>query len=490
MTSLHYLSATEALHLFRTRQLSPVELMQAIVDRASIVEPVVNAFAEQMFEQALLAARAAEQRYRSGGEPGPLEGLPVAAKEEQHLAGFPVTDGTLLRPSYPAPQTALVLARIQEAGGIVHARTTTSEFCCLPMSHSRRWGVTRNPWNLETSVGGSSGGSAASLAAATTTLATGSDIGGSLRAPASFAGVVGYKPPHGRNPILPPAGLDPYFHHGPMAKTVADCALLQNVMAGEDPRDPDSHLASVAIPRDLEGVRGLTVAVSPAPGDFPVDPEIRANTEAVADALRSAGAVVAEIELGLQLDMIKRALGAHFGSALGTEILELDRLHPDVVTPYCLAFARDGVKVGSMMDTASGRALEQAVRDQLDEVFSQFDALIIPTVGATAFAAGEDYTETSLAVNGVALEHFSDASLTPAFNISSTHPVISVPSGWAHNNVPTGVQVVAARYADVTAFRVASAIEQTVGAGFITRTPQDENLRSTAAGSTPLRARS
>ncbi|WP_116199613.1 amidase [Amycolatopsis circi] len=462
MTPLHYLSAVEALRLFRTRELSPVELMRAVVERAERVEPDVNAFAEQMFEQALRAAAVAEKQYAPGARPRPLEGLPIAAKEEQPLTGHPVTDGTLLRPPRLARETAIGLDRIQAAGGILHARTTTSEFCCMPLSHTRRWGITRNPWNLQTAAGGSSGGSGAALAAGTAFLATGSDIGGSLRAPASFTGVVGFKPPHGRNPVLPPAGLDTYYHHGPMARTVADCALLQNVMAGEDPRDPHSRLPSAPI--ELGDVRGLRVACCPVPGDFPVDLEIAANTRAVGQSLASAGAVVTEIEIDWTLDMVKQALWAHFGTGLAAEVLELDRRNPGVITPYCQAFARKGVE--NIVDAETGRAIEAAIRERLDAVFGQFDALIVPTIGATAFAAGEDYLSEQVMVNGVALEHFSDASLTPAFNVGSEHPVLAVPSGWAGNGVPTGVQVVAGKYDDNTAFRVGAAIEQTVGAGF------------------------
>ncbi|MFB9930924.1 amidase [Amycolatopsis halotolerans] len=462
MTSLHYLSAVEALRLFRARELSPVELMRAVVERAGRVEPDVNAFAEEMFEQALRAAAVAEKQYAPGGRPRPLEGLPVAAKEEQPLAGHPVTDGTLLRPPRLARETAIGLGRIQAAGGILHARTTTSEFCCMPLSHTRRWGTTRNPWNLQTAAGGSSGGSGAALAAGTAFLATGSDIGGSLRAPASFTGVVGFKPPHGRNPVLPPAGLDTYYHHGPMARTVADCALLQNVMAGEDPRDSHSRLPAVSV--ELGDVRGLRVACCPVPGDFPVDTEVAANTRAVGQALASAGAVVTEIEIDWTLDMVKQALWAHFGTGLAAEVLELDRRNPGVITPYCQAFARKGVE--NIVDAETGHAVEAAIRERLDAVFGRFDALIVPTLGATAFAAGEDYLSAEVVVNGVALEHFSDASLTPAFNVGSEHPVLAVPSGWASNGVPTGVQVVADKYDDGTAFRVGAAIEQTVGAGF------------------------
>lgn len=472
MTDLHYLSATEALHLFRTRRLSPVELMEAVIERAESVEPAVNAFAEQRYDEALDAAARAETRYRRAGTPRALEGLPVAAKEELHLAGHLVTEGTLLRPPRTAQTTALILQRIRAAGGILHARTTTSEFTSMPMSHTRRWGVTRNPWNLETSAGGSSGGSAASLAAGTTTLATGTDIGGSLRAPASLNGVVAFKPPHGRNPILAPAGLDTYQHHGPMARTVADCALLQNVLAGWSAEDSHSLPSTEAIPAGLGSVAGLRIAFTSSPGDFPVDPEVRANTRVTAEALRAAGAIVHEVQVPWRLEDIKRALWAHFGNGRSAEILELDRRDPGLITGYTLAFAHRGIAGAARVDTTTGRALEQAVQGQLDTVLDRYHALVLPTMGATSLAAGEDYLDSSLVVDGRELDHFSDASLTPVFNICSSHPVVAVPSGWASNHVPTGVQVVGRSRDDVTAFRVAAAIEAGVRAGFAgARTP-------------------
>ena len=466
MTSLWYLSATDALSLFRTRQLSPVELMAAVIDRANQVEPEVNAFAERMFAEALDAAARAEKRYARGASPRLLDGLPVAAKEEQHLAGHPVTEGTLLQPPSTARTTSLMLRRIQADGGIIHARTTTSEFSSMPMAHTRRWGVTRNPWNLRTSPGGSSGGSAASLAAGTSTLATGTDIGGSLRAPASFTGVVAFKPPHGRIPILPPTGLDPYQHHGSMARTVADCALLHNVTAGWSPDDPRSLRAHPPAVSASPRVEGLRIAFTTTPGDFPVDPEVQTNTRSAAEALRAAGAVLTEVDVPWRLHDIKRALWAHFGAGQPDRILRLHQQQPDLITPYTLAFARKGVLSSAQVDAATGRALEDTVQQQLNDVLDHHDALILPTMGATAFAAGEDYIDTRLIIGGTVLDHFSDASLTPVFNICSAHPVVAVPSGWASNGVPTGVQVVAKQRDDPTAFRVAAAIETGVRAGF------------------------
>lgn len=229
-TDIAYLPATEALRRFRDRSLSPVELMTAVIARAEAVEPKVNALAERTFEGALAAAREAEARYGGKGEaPRALEGLAVATKEEQPIAGRRITDGSLAFVDEVAKETHPVIERVQGAGGIVHARTTTPEFSCAGYTQSRLWGVTRNPWNVEFTPGGSSGGAGAALAAGETTLATGSDIGGSIRIPASYTGTVGYKPPYGRVPAMAPFNLDTYCHDGPMARTVGDCALLENV---------------------------------------------------------------------------------------------------------------------------------------------------------------------------------------------------------------------------------------------------------------------
>jgi Asp-tRNA(Asn)/Glu-tRNA(Gln) amidotransferase A subunit family amidase len=196
-TDLSYLPATEALARFRTRELSPVELMEAVIARAEQIEPEVNAFCFTYYDRALEQAKAAERIYATDPDAArPLEGLPVALKDEVEIAGEPATMASLVYQDAIAEQTTPVGERILDSGGIIHARTTTPEFSCAGFTHSKIYGVTRNPWNLHYGVGGSSGGSGASLAAGTSTLASGSDIGGSIRIPASFNGVVGFKPPY------------------------------------------------------------------------------------------------------------------------------------------------------------------------------------------------------------------------------------------------------------------------------------------------------
>ena len=300
MSELYYLSATRAREMFVARELSPVELMDAVIERAEQVEPTVNAFCHRYYDRARDQARQAEARYAGKGEPPrPLEGLPVALKDEESIVGEPLSLASLMHKDDVGQTTTAVAERIMEAGGIIHARTATPEFSCAGFTHSRLWGVTRNPWNPEFGVGGSSGGSGASLAAGTSLLASGSDIGGSIRIPASFNGVVGFKPPFGRVPVAPPFNLDQFCHCGPLARTVADAALFENVLAGPHPSDIVSLRPKIEIPAELEGVTGLRVGICLHQGDYALDPEVERNTLDAGAALADAGAHVEQFELGI-----------------------------------------------------------------------------------------------------------------------------------------------------------------------------------------------
>jgi len=461
MEELVYLSAVEALRLFRSRKLSPVELLQALIARAEAVEPQINAFAERLFDEALEQARQAEARYAGRGEPPrPLEGIPVALKEEQPIAGRSATQGSLLFKDEVAAVTAPVVERVIAAGGIVHARTTTPEFSCAAFTHSALWGVTRNPWCLDYSPGGSSGGSAAALAAGTATLATGSDIGGSIRIPASFCGVVGFKPPYGRVPALPPFNLDHYCHDGPLARTVADCALLQNVLVGSHPIDVVSLHPAVRIPEPLEPIDGWKVALSLHLGDYPVEPDVAANARAAAEALRQAGAIVEEVELGWKRADVMRAALVHFGVIFAPFIRAEVGDRFDQIMPYSRAFVEAAEAAARETGFVEGLAIESALYAELGALLQRFDVLVCPTTAVPALRAGEDYVGNPPVVDGVALDDYFETLLTVPFNIASRCPVLAVPSGRADNGVPTGVQIVGRTYDDERVFRVAAALER------------------------------
>ncbi|MGE0139413.1 MAG: amidase, partial [Ilumatobacteraceae bacterium] len=335
---LAYLSATDALAMFRARTLSPVELLDALIGRIESVEPVINAVVDERLDEARIEAKASADRY-AGGEARPLDGLPVAAKEEHPITGRSWTQGSHVYAQTVADLDHPVIERIHEAGGIVHVRTATPEFCCTGFCHSTMWGITRNPWATDWSPGGSSGGSGAALAAGYAPLATGSDIGGSIRIPSSLSGVVGFKPPFGRVPSLPPYNLDQFCHDGPMARTIADLALIENVLAGPHWRDVASLRFPPTVPQRPEGVAGLRIALCLRLGEWPLAPEVEANTRRVADALEAAGAEVEEVELPWTLEAIWHAAQAHFAGIMGAGVAAVDAQHGDVLNDYTRAFA-------------------------------------------------------------------------------------------------------------------------------------------------------
>ncbi len=461
MDDLHYLPATEAIDLFRARRLSPVELMEAVIARTEAVDRRVNALPVRFFDDALDAARQAEARYAGKGRrPRPLEGIPVAVKEETAVAGQPWTQGSLVYRDAVADHTAVCVERVVRAGGIIHARSAAPEFSCAPFTHSRLWGVTRNPWNRRYSCGGSSGGSGAALAAGTATLATGSDIGGSLRIPASFCGVVGFKPPYGRVPEEPPFNLDHWCHEGPMARTVADCALLENVMAGPHPSDVASLRPKLRIPAKLPGIAGWRIALSRDLGGFRIDRDVARNLDAAADALREAGAVVEEVDLGWDRREILEATRIHFASIFAAVLADEVREHPDLVTPYVAELAELSRVYGTPGDFVRGLELEARVYERLGRVLERHRLLICPTMPLPALLAGDDYLDHGPIVNGVRLESSWEILTTAAFNVCSRCPVMSVPSGIARNGVPTGVSIVGRTYDDVSVFRAAAAYER------------------------------
>jgi aspartyl-tRNA(Asn)/glutamyl-tRNA(Gln) amidotransferase subunit A len=461
LTDLHYLSATEVLRAFRARELSPLEALDAVSARADAVEPTVNSLLERDHDGVRAAAAAATERYARGEATGALEGLPVVLKEEQPIAGRLMRYGSSIGDGYVSTETHPVAERVYAAGAVVHARTTTPEFSCAAYTHSTLWGITRNPWNPDYTPGGSSGGSGAALASGTAYLASGSDIGGSIRIPASFCGVVGFKAPYGRVPAMAPWNLDTYCHDGAMGRTVADVALFHNVIQGQHAFDHVS-LPALPIPDQLGDVRGLRVALAVTIGDFPVEPEVEANTRRFAEALRTAGAIVDEVKIGLSRDDLFRTALVHFGALMGPGMAEL----ADPEDPRWENYTRQFLALSSAAFAEAGPYAgfvgEASVQRAIAEVFLDHDALVCPTIGGFGFRAGEEYAD-GIEVAGTHLDFYLLAALTPVFNVASRHPVLAVPSGLAPNGVPTGVQVVARPYDDVTAFHVGAAAERELG---------------------------
>ena len=455
---LCYLSASEALVRFCERSLSPVELLTALVERAEGVEPKVNALAYRHFDEAMAKAKKAEERYvKTDGRPRPLEGLPLAVKEDTAIKGKRQTLGSLVFKDRIADHTSPSIERLINAGAIVHAQTTCPEFVWPWTCTSRLHGVTRNPWNLEVTSGASSGGAAAALAAGTTTLATGTDSAGSIRMPASMCGIVGYKPPYGRNPLSPDLSLDAFMHLGPMARTLADAALMQNVMSGHHPLDQATIHQRVRLPDEPAGVKGLTIAYSIDLGIHEISQDVRKNTLAVIAMLRDAGAAVEEVETRWAAEIFAKA--PYWGNLIyADDFTTAVQQFPHLVCDYTKDIAEDNARVTPAMFhdlmKAAGRAWTE-----LGPLLERVDAFICPTVGTTAIAAETPHSEPCVLVNRKRL-YPNDVVMTWYFDVFSRCPALAVPSGFAANGVPTGIEVIARTFDDAAVFRVAAELER------------------------------
>ena len=452
------LSATEALAAFRARTLSPVELMQAVIARTERIDPKIRAFSHTFFDVALDAARKAEARYfKADGRLRPLEGLPLAVKDEMSEAGKPITMGSLVFKDRIGTWTDVAEERLTKAGAIAHARTITPEFSLVGVCHSKLWGVSRNPHNLAMTPGGSSGGAAAALAAGMTTLAIGSDIGGSIRVPASCCGIVGYMPPYGRVPDAPPYNLDPFSHTGPMARSVADCALMLNVVSGPHPADIATLRERVRVPAAMPGIKGWRVAYSLDFGYKTLDPDVRRNTLAALDIFRDLGCAVEEIEVPWdnQLPAIRRDyLYVLWGKRMG----DLLSNHRDDLSDYTIRYAE------AARDTpveALHRAYDAIVQisEKMGPLLERYHLFVCPTTAVPAVTADHDPYASDFTIDGKPADARSGWIMTYPFNLLGRMPVISLPSGRARNGVPTGIQIVARSYDDKRCFQAAYVYE-------------------------------
>lgn len=452
---LCFLSATEAIEAFRSRALSPVELAEALIARSEKLQPKINAFTYAFYEEALTAAAIAERAYLRN-EARPLEGICFACKDFHAVKGRITTYGSKVfrahRPDYTVPY----VQRLLDAGAIMLSRSTTPEFAYDARTSSPLWGPTRNPWNLAYSAGGSSGGAAAAVASGMVTVADGTDGGGSIRIPAAACGVVGYKPPFGRNPLDREHPLETMLHYGPITRSVADAALMQNVTSGAHEDDVTSLRDRVTVSAEVLPLSGTRIAFSMDLGFFHVDREVRDNILVAAQALRDIGCVVEDVEIGWDWDVVRTwsTRWAVMFAGLHGDLLEQfeHELDPDVVT-Y--------VRKGLATDAASFYRTNQAVARMyasLASVFAKYDALICPTLALPSVRHEEDYRDFRIDGKPIPLSR-GGWSMTSPFNLLSQCPVMSVPTGFSSIGVPTAMQIVGRTYDDATVFEIASAFE-------------------------------
>ena len=456
---LSYMTATEAVAAFKTHALSPVELLSAIIARCEQLEPKVNALTYTYFDRALEQAKAAEAQYtRRSGQPRPLEGVTVAIKDFHPVKDEITTFGSKIYRDHRPHHTAPTVQRLLDAGAIMHCRTTTPEFAHAGVTASPLWGVTRNPWNLEYTPGGSSGGAGAVLAGGMTTLADGTDGGGSIRIPASVNGIVGYKPPFGRNPLDLDHPLETILHYGPMTRSVADAALMQNIMSGPHLDDICTVRDKVVLPEVPEDIKGWRVAYSMDLGFYSVDPEVRRNTLSALEVFKSLGCRVEEVDVGWNWGV--NSAWMTYWTVLFAGLLG-DKL------PRWRYEMTDGLV--RMIESGSAVSADRFYRinlvrgemyKTLGPILENHDVLICPTTALPSIKHDYDPTDPNFTIDGERVPASIGWYMTMPFNLVSQCPVIAVPTGFAASGIPTGMQIVGKTFDDLSVFRAASAYEK------------------------------
>ncbi|MFC4007554.1 amidase [Nonomuraea purpurea] len=445
MSELHYLSATELARLIRTRQVSAVEVLQAHLDRIEQVNPRVNAIVTLVAERALEAAKAADAVEPAGA----LHGVPVAHKDLVDTAGIRTTYGSPLFAGNVPDEDEVIVRRLRGAGAITVGKTNTPEFGTGSHTVNEVFGATRNPYDLSRSAGGSSGGAAAALACGMVPLADGSDMGGSLRNPASFCNVVGLRPTPGWVPS--PSEVNAWYTlsvQGPMARTVDDLALMFGVISGFDRRSPFS-IKEVFTPEPEQGVAGLRVAWSPDLGGLPVDPRTAAVTATAPRVFERLGARVEQVELDLSEaeDAFRTYRAWNYALTFG----DLAGLGPN--TAWNVERGREVTGA----DLARAEQARSRLYQRMAAFFDTYDVLIAPVSQVPPFPIEQPHVTE---INGQPMPDYL-AWMRSAYWISVLHaPAASVPAGFTEDGLPVGVQIVGRPFEDARVLRVARAFEQ------------------------------
>jgi aspartyl-tRNA(Asn)/glutamyl-tRNA(Gln) amidotransferase subunit A len=453
---LCWLSATDVAALVRRRKVSPVEVVDAVLERIERLNPQLNAYVTVTADEARHAARLAEREAgRRGAALGPLHGVPFSVKDLVITKGVRTTFGTPLYADNVPTEDAPMVARLKAAGAIMIGKTNTPALGWLGATHNLLFGATRNPWRLDRTPGGSSGGASAAVAAGLAPIAIGTDGGGSIRIPASFAGIFGHKPSYGRIPTYPASTVWSVSHIGPMTRTVADAALTMQVCAGPDERDPFSLPPDGAsYVRAIRGsVKGLRIAYAEDLGNLTaLDPEVRRATARAARVFRGLGCRV-------QAAAPRWPSPAECWYEIFCDGLAV-RLQP-------FQARRAEIEPGlqRIMDTAAANPPSRYVQAWMERLawwqhprafFERYDLLLTPTVACPPFALGLDHPSE---IAGAPVVPYGWLPYTYPFNLTG-QPAASIPCGFTHDGLPIGLQIVGRRFDDVTVLRAAAAFER------------------------------
>lgn len=453
MSELTWKSALQLRDMIRAKEISPVEVVTASLERLRETEPKINAFLDITEDQAMDAAKVAEAAVTAGDELGPLHGLPVSVKDLIAAKGAKLTFGSRAMADNVSDIDAPSVERVRAAGGAIIGKTTTSEFGCKAVGDSPLTGITRNPWNLEKTPGGSSCGAAASIAAGVSPFGLGTDGGGSVRIPSSLTGLFGIKAHFGRVPVFPVSATPTLAHVGPLARTVRDGALLLQTIAGYDARDAGA--VAEEVPDFLaacdQSPKGLRIAWSPTLGYGEPDPEVLATVAAAVEVFEELGCQVTEVEKVFDdpVDLIMSEFFAGAGTRL-RPVLESSRELLDPTVAHML----DGA-LGQDMGEYYVKVFQRYdLRNTVYEFFRDYDLLLTPTLPVTAFDAGEDYAPG----RGTAENVIGWITYTYPFNLTGL-PAASVPCGFV-DDLPVGLQIVGRHLGEADIFRAAAAFEE------------------------------
>jgi amidase len=469
------LSVAELATRIRRRQLSPVEAVDGAIERIEGANERLNAFVHLGFDDARERAREAERALTSGRQLGPLHGVPTAMKDLfDFKPGWPSTFGGVRALKDFVPDFWCAWAeRMERAGAVIVGKTNSPVMGFRGTCDNPLFGPSRNPFDLSRNTGGSSGGSAAAVAAGLVPVAEGTDGGGSIRIPASWCGVYGYKQSFGRVPYVarPNAftGLNPFLFEGPITRNVEDAALVVDAIAGYDPRDPfaldEPANLSGAVRRSISGWR---IAYSP---DFDVFPIERRVADVVEDAVRAfeqEGAHVDEVKLGIGRDQRELSdLWCRLIMPVNVEAFEnmkaqgMDLLgeHRDDFPPEYLRWIDEGYRL-TVPQMAGDQQMRTEIYDAIQGVFEDYDLLVTPTLACLAVENGDDgNTKGPAEINGVEVDPLIGWCLTYFVNFSG-HPAASIPAGMAEGALPVGMQVIGKRYADTDVLAASAAFER------------------------------
>ena len=458
---LAYLSATDLLELIATKQVSPVELTQLYFSRIDRLDSQLNSYLLLTREEAMKTAKAAEEAVIRGEDLGALHGLPISIKDTQMTRGVRTTQGSLVFKDRIPERDAAVVERVREAGAIMLGKTNAPEFGLVGTCENRLGDHGRNPWNTGRTPGGSSGGAAAAMAACLCPLATGGDGGGSIRIPASFCGIYGIKPTQGRvsgyTGVEGPAMPNHFGQQGPMSRTVRDSALLLQVMAGHDPRDPTSLRETVpdfvgAVDRDIKGLR---IAWSEDYGFAAVDPEVLDVTSKAAHVFAELGCHVEDSDL--VLDSPYDAYGPIYEASAYASYGQYLESHGEQMTYYARDFIEAGSKVTGA-DYARALGLIDRLKAQMTDLFEDYDLLLSPTLALPSLPVGEFPKE----IAGRPVyphRYFSFHPFTYPINAIG-HAAASIPSGFSSDGMPIGLHIVGRKGAEETVIAASAAFER------------------------------